>query len=66
YPNYFNACSPSLCIYSYVDKRNAIEGILTLIGLYGGLVIICRLIAIIIVKKMCRVNNRVNPATNLS
>ncbi|CAF4133929.1 unnamed protein product, partial [Adineta steineri] len=42
YPNYFNACSPSLCIYSYVDKRNAIEGILTLIGLYGGLVIICR------------------------
>ncbi|CAF1186952.1 unnamed protein product [Adineta steineri] len=66
YPNYFNACSPSLCIYSYVDKRNAIEGILTLIGLYGGLVIICRLIAIIIVKTMCRMNNRVNPATNLS
>ncbi|CAF1386151.1 unnamed protein product, partial [Adineta steineri] len=54
YTNYFDACSPSLCIYSYVDKRNAIEGILALIGLYGGLVIICRLIAIIIVKKMCR------------
>ncbi|CAF1134130.1 unnamed protein product [Adineta steineri] len=66
YPNYFNACSPSLCIYSYVDKTNAIEGILTLIGLYGGLVIICRLIAIIIVKKMCRMNRRVNPVTNLS
>ncbi|CAF1186813.1 unnamed protein product [Adineta steineri] len=66
YPNYFNACSPSLCIYSYVDKRNAIEGILTLIGLYGGLVIICRIIAIIIVKKMCRMNRRVNPATNSS
>ncbi|CAF1489091.1 unnamed protein product [Adineta steineri] len=66
YPNYFNACSPSLCIYSYVDKRNAIEGILTLIGLYGGLVIICRLIAIIIVKTMCRMNRRVNPAANLS
>ncbi|CAF0912259.1 unnamed protein product [Adineta steineri] len=66
YPNYFNTCSPSLCIYSYVDKRNAIEGILTLIGLYGGLVIICRLIAIIIVKTMCRMNSRVNPTTNLS
>ncbi|CAF0797767.1 unnamed protein product [Adineta steineri] len=66
YPNYFNACSPSLCIYTYVDKTNAIEGILTLIGLYGGLVIICRLIAIIIVKKMCRVNSRINPVTNLS
>ncbi|CAF0788937.1 unnamed protein product [Adineta steineri] len=66
YTNYFDACSPSLCIYSYVDKRNAIEGILTLIGLYGGLVIICQFIAIIIVKKMCRVNSRINPATNLS
>ncbi|CAF3867982.1 unnamed protein product [Adineta steineri] len=66
YTNYFNACSPSLCIYSYVDKRNAIEGILTLIGLYGGLVIICRLIGIIIVKTMRRMNSRVNPATNLS
>ncbi|CAF1427266.1 unnamed protein product [Adineta steineri] len=54
YTNYFDACSPALCIYSYVDKTNAIEGILALIGLYGGLVIICRLIAIIIVKKMCR------------
>ncbi|CAF1033494.1 unnamed protein product [Adineta steineri] len=66
YPNYFNACSPSLCIYSYVDETNAIEGILTLIGLYGGLVIICRLIAIIIVKTMCRVEIRVNPATSVS
>ncbi|CAF1195437.1 unnamed protein product [Adineta steineri] len=66
YPNYFNQCSPSLCIYTYVDKRNAIEGILTLIGLYGGFVIICRLIAIIVVKKVCRVNSIVNPATNLS
>ncbi|CAF0796465.1 unnamed protein product [Adineta steineri] len=66
YPNYFNACSPSLCIYSYVDKTNAIEGILILIGLYGGLVIICRLIAIIIVKIMCRVEIRVNPATTVS
>ncbi|CAF0846332.1 unnamed protein product [Adineta steineri] len=66
YSNYFNACSPLICIYSYVDKRNAIEGILTLIGLYGGLVIICRLIAIIVVKTMCRVNSRVNPTTNLS
>ncbi|CAF0868541.1 unnamed protein product [Adineta steineri] len=66
YPNYFDACSPSLCTYPYVDKTNTIEGILTLIGLYGGLVIICRLIAIIIVKKMCRMNSRVNPTTNLS
>ncbi|CAF0935258.1 unnamed protein product [Adineta steineri] len=66
YTNYFDQCSPSLCIYSYADKTNAIEGILILIGLYGGLVIICRLIAIIIVKKMCRMNSRVNPATNLS
>ncbi|CAF1277980.1 unnamed protein product [Adineta steineri] len=66
YTNYFDACLPSLCIYSYVDKRNAIEGILTLIGLYGGLVIICRLIAIIIVKTTCRVNRKINPTTNLS
>ncbi|CAF1165270.1 unnamed protein product [Adineta steineri] len=66
YTNYFDQCSPALCIYSYVDKRNATEGILILIGLYGGLVIICRLIAIIIVKAMCRTNNRINPTTNVS
>ncbi|CAF1670593.1 unnamed protein product [Adineta ricciae] len=50
YELYFNECAPTSCIYSYVDDNHIIEGITTLIGRYGGLVIICRLIAIFIVN----------------
>ncbi|UJR06624.1 hypothetical protein I4U23_010908 [Adineta vaga] len=37
-------------IQRIIDNNHVIEGITTLIGLYGGLVIIYRLIAIVIVK----------------
>ncbi|CAF1510720.1 unnamed protein product [Adineta ricciae] len=50
YELYFDACAPLSCVYSYVNNNHAIEATTTLIGLYGGLVIICRLIAILIVK----------------
>ncbi|CAF1339560.1 unnamed protein product [Adineta ricciae] len=38
YRNYFDGCSPSLCIYSYIDEANVIEGVTKLIGWYGSLV----------------------------
>ena len=39
YKNYFVQCAPS----SYTGKINIIEGITTLISLYGGLVVIAEL-----------------------
>ena len=61
YDLYFNQCKPLLCTYSYVDNRRIIEGITTLIGLYGGLLIICHLLAIIIVKPFRCLSSRVVP-----
>ncbi|CAF1183481.1 unnamed protein product [Adineta steineri] len=64
YEVYFNACSPSVCIYSYVDKNSTLEGITTLLSLYGGLVIICRIIAILTIKKIVGARRRVAPTAN--
>ncbi|UJR17114.1 hypothetical protein I4U23_004010 [Adineta vaga] len=61
YQLYFDQCAPLSCTYSYIDKNNILEGITTLISLYGGLVIICRLFAIIIVKNLLCLTQRVNP-----
>ncbi|CAF0824548.1 unnamed protein product [Adineta ricciae] len=54
YEDYFEACSPSLCVYSYVDERNMINAVTTLTGLFGGVAVICQLVAMFIVKRMCK------------
>lgn len=56
YEDYFHACSPSICFYSYIDDHNWIEGIMTLIGLFNGLAVICKLFAIFIVNRMYNAN----------
>ena len=53
YEKYFDECAPLSCIYSYIDQKNLIEGMTTLISLYGGLVIICRVVVVFIMK-LCR------------
>lgn len=50
YQTYFHQCAPSSCTHSYVARPNTIEIIISLISLYGGLVIITRCIAVIITK----------------
>jgi hypothetical protein len=64
YEDYCNECSPSLCIYSYVDKKNIMEGIITLIGLYSGFVIICQIVTIFFVKKIFSGHRRIIPTIN--
>ena len=53
YDSYFAACAPSFCVHSYIDQSNLVRGMTTLISLYGGLVIICQLLALILYK-LCR------------
>ena len=50
YEDYFSQCAPLSCTYSYVDQSNLVEGITNLVSLYGGLVLICQVIAVIAVK----------------
>jgi hypothetical protein len=64
YELYFKQCAPLSCTYSSVNNKNIIEGIITLIGLYGGLLIICHLFAIFIVKQFLRIKSRVSPTTD--
>ncbi|CAF1534991.1 unnamed protein product [Adineta steineri] len=45
YTKYFDLCSPSSCSYSIIKRTEVIYAITFLISLYGGLVIILRLIA---------------------
>jgi hypothetical protein len=50
YDKYFYECAASSCTYSYIGRENMIDVITTLIGLYGGLVIISEYLAKLIVK----------------
>ncbi|CAF1314945.1 unnamed protein product [Adineta steineri] len=61
YEIYFSKCKPSLCIYK---KSNFKEGIIELISLYGGVAIICRLIAVILVKLIRRRSVEITPVTD--
>ncbi|CAF3664549.1 unnamed protein product [Adineta steineri] len=45
YTKYFDLCSPSSCSYSIIERTEVVYAITFLISLYGGLVIILRLIA---------------------
>ena len=63
YKNYFAQCESSACIHSHIEQSNLLEGITTLISLYGGLVVICRLLALIIFKLLRRCVRKGHPTT---
>ncbi|CAF1180168.1 unnamed protein product [Adineta steineri] len=50
YINYYAACDPLWCTYSFDEQISPIYTITTIIGLYGGLTIVLKLIAPIIVR----------------
>ncbi|CAF3169799.1 unnamed protein product, partial [Rotaria sp. Silwood2] len=59
--DYFNQCKPLSCSYFYIKTHDIIQTILSLISLYGGLVLITRCLAIILVKIYQYKRNRINP-----
>ena len=66
YTAYFTQCAPSSCRYSYIEHNNIMDGVTYLLSLYGGLMVICRIVAILIIKLFLRRTNRVNPVSNQS
>ncbi|CAF1632663.1 unnamed protein product [Rotaria sp. Silwood1] len=61
YENYFNQCRPLSCSYSYIKTHDVTETVISLISLYGGLVIITHCLAIIFVKIYQHKKNQINP-----
>ncbi|CAF1202969.1 unnamed protein product [Rotaria sordida] len=60
YENYFKQCQQLSCSYSYIKTHDVTQTIISLISLYGGLVIITRCLAIIFVKIYQSKKNRIN------
>ena len=45
YEDYFKACAPSFCSYTYIQRNDALFAITSVLGLYGGLTVCLRFIA---------------------
>jgi len=39
YSDYFSACAPLTCRYTYVERKNALYILTAFLGLYGGLTV---------------------------
>ncbi|CAF1231607.1 unnamed protein product [Adineta steineri] len=64
YASYFNLCAPKSCSYLYDNTNDKVERITTLIGLYGGLSIICLSLSTFIVKQFSCRTQRVSSITD--
>lgn len=54
YSKYFDACSPSYCTYTSIDRIDLSYAIALFISLYGGLIIVLRLVALALVSIMSK------------
>ncbi len=50
YSKYFDNCAPSFCSYTITDQNNLSYAVTLFFSLYGGLIIILRLIAPFLIK----------------
>ena len=60
---YFDVCGASSSTYSSMNELNAVNGVTYLIELYGGLMIICHVTAVLMVKMWQSKRREVNPTT---
>ena len=72
YAEYYNECAPTSCFYSVSVKKNALSIILSLLGLYGGLIVALRFLVPHIVTSYARMvailmmrTNRVHSSTTI-
>ena len=66
YQKYFNECAPLLCTYIDTSYTSLFYTITVLLSLYGGLIIILRLIAISFVNVLSIFEHRpANPVSNI-
>ena len=58
YSIYFQNCNPSTCTYTITDKINYSYAITLFISLYGGLIMLLRLISPLIIKAISKFSHR--------
>lgn len=58
YSKYFNSCAPLSCSYTTTDLTNLSHAITLFISLYGGLIIILRLISPIVIRILLKCKYR--------
>ncbi|UJR06899.1 hypothetical protein I4U23_011189 [Adineta vaga] len=57
YSEYFHLCSPSFCTYITIDRMDLSNSMTLFISLYGGLIIILRLIAPFLINILWKIRN---------
>ncbi|UJR15994.1 hypothetical protein I4U23_002913 [Adineta vaga] len=70
YPKYFNACAPASCSYIIENESNLSYAFAIFISLYGGLIIILRLMSPVLIKillkmKQCLTGRIVHVGNNI-
>ncbi|CAF1310730.1 unnamed protein product [Didymodactylos carnosus] len=67
YQMYYNFCTPSYCTYSYSDRRDIASIITIMIGVYGGLTAVLKIILPTLVsfikKELNKSNNQITTVT---
>ena len=58
YSMYFDKCAPSFCTYGTTEQTNLLYAVALLISLYGGLIIMLRLIAPFLVNLSSKLKHR--------
>ncbi|UJR17510.1 hypothetical protein I4U23_004405 [Adineta vaga] len=58
YSVYFETCAPQFCIYTTIQETNFLNALTLLISLYGGLIIVCRLLAPSMIKIVFKFKHR--------
>ena len=54
FTNYFRACAPATCSYTYSDQVNLIYMLTTIISLLGGLIVVFQHLAYLVVSQILR------------
>ncbi len=65
YSKYFDDCAPSFCSYTITDQSNLSYAVTLFISLYGGLIIILRLIAPFLIKISLKLKYHSTRNTNI-
>lgn len=61
YKSYFDQCAVSLCSYSYRGRQDTVDVIATIIGLYGGLMLISKWMTAAVMRFCSRRPSNISP-----
>jgi hypothetical protein len=65
YSKFYHICQPAYCSFTYEERSNIVYVITTVIGFFGGLNIILRLISFFLVKIFIKRSNIIYPDSSL-